>query len=78
MSGISSVLTTEQAEVVVRRHLAGHSRSVVWQITEIKNKGYRCVVRLLLLYCGSDEEKFQFYLWIPNMYLGFSTSKLAP
>ena len=44
MSGISPIiLTAEQAEVVVRKHLAGHSRSVVRQITEIKNKGYRCV-----------------------------------
>ncbi|KIM43704.1 hypothetical protein M413DRAFT_387085 [Hebeloma cylindrosporum] len=40
MSGTLPVLTTEQAEVVVRKHLAGHTRSVVWQITEIKNKGY--------------------------------------
>jgi hypothetical protein len=43
MSGISPVLTAEQAEVVVRKYLAGHGKSVVWQITEIKSKGYRCV-----------------------------------
>ena len=38
---MSGTLTAEEAEIVVHKHLAGHSRSVVRQITEIKNKGYR-------------------------------------
>ena len=39
---VNSLITTEQAQAIVRRLLPGHDHSTVRKITDIRSKGLRC------------------------------------
>ena len=42
-SSVSELVTVDQAQKIVRAHLAGHNQSIVKSLNQIENKGYRQV-----------------------------------
>ena len=40
-SSVSELVTIDQAQQIVRAHLAGHDQSIVKSLSQIENKGYR-------------------------------------
>ena len=42
-SSVSEIVTIDQAQRIVRAHLAGYDQSIVKSLSQVENKGYRQV-----------------------------------